>query len=183
MNRVFLAAGHYPASPGAGHEGFFEHDEAAVWVKVMVKASPDLFSEVPTGDLKSKTKWVNTRCQDGDVAVELHFNSAVDADGKHVGSGSVTLYMPGSAKGKELAVACQRALSSVYPPDRGVVEGWYRGDQSKGAYYFLERTTCPAVILEPEFVHRADVIRAGADACRKALTLALRFAVRGELPT
>ena len=28
---IFLSAGHYPSRPGAGFEGFFEHDEAMLW--------------------------------------------------------------------------------------------------------------------------------------------------------
>lgn len=180
MSKVFIAAGHYPAAPGAGFEGFFEHDEAAQWVSSIVALDAELFSVVPVGDLKAKARWINARARAGDIAVEVHFNSAMNAAGAHIGSGSVTLYMPGSEEGKSLAGVCQSALASVFPPDRGVVEGWYRGDRERGAYYFLEKTICTAVILEPEFVHHKDIIVARRDACCYALFSALRGRMRED---
>ena len=181
MAKILLAAGHYPSSPGAGFEGFFEHDEAALWVDVVSDLEPDLFAVVPTGDLKSKARFINARARPGDVAVEVHFNSAVDArTGERVGSGCVTLYMPGSERGEALARTCQGALASVFQPDRGIDEGWYRGVRARGPYYFLAKTSCPAVILEPEFVHRKEVIQSRRDAACYALFSALRGHVLGE---
>lgn len=172
MSKVFLAAGHYPAQPGAGFEGFYEHDEAVRWVARIVEMDADFgyVVEVPTGDLKSKTRFVNTRAQSSDIAVEIHFNAAANAAGQRVGDGCVTLYMPGSEHGRVLAEECQKALvAAMQNRDRGTVEGWYRGNRERGAYYFLERTRCPAVILEPEFVHHKDIIVGRREAACRTL--------------
>lgn len=172
MKKVFLAAGHHPTARGASFEDFNEHDEATLWC-ADIAARDESVMLVPTGTLKEKARWINERARLGDLAVELHFNSAVNAAGEHVGAGSVTLYYPGSDSGRRLAEAMQAQLSGVFPPDRGVVEGWYRGDKTRGVYYFLEHVRVPAVILEPEFVHRKDLIRArmkqGCDAIIDAL--------------
>lgn len=156
---IFVAAGHYPSKPGARFGRFNEHDEAIVWQRMLCEELGDDATLVPSGPLREKAGFINERCVEGDVALELHFNSAVDKEGNRVGEGSVTLYYPGSEKGKTLAQICQGALAGVFPPDRGVKEGWYRGDESRGAYFFLEKTRIPAVILEPEFVHRNELIK------------------------
>lgn len=173
MSKVFLAAGHYPAQPGAGHEGFFEHDEAVRWVARLLALDDEatgFIVAVPTGDLKSKVRFVNQRTQPGDIAVEIHFNAATDAAGQRIGDGCVTLYNPGSELGRALAEDVQKALcAAMQNRDRGVVEGWYRGNRERGGYYFLERTDCPAVILEPEFIHHKDVITGRREAACQAL--------------
>lgn len=174
MSKVFLAAGHYPTAPGAGFEGFFEHDEASRWVTLLDSMAQDLLHVVPTGTLKTKAQFINARCQPGDIAVELHFNSAENANGEHIGQGSVTLYCPGSNKGQRLADCMQNELAKVFSPNRGIVEGWFRGDRDRGVYYFLERTNCPAVILEPEFVHRRAIIQSNRAAGCAAILAGLR---------
>ena len=86
------------------------------------------------------------------------FNAATDSRGTNVGRGSETLYYPGSDKGKALAEACQSALEELFPPNRGAKEGYYRMDPARGPDFFLAKTKCPAVIVEPEFVHRFALI-------------------------
>lgn len=106
------------------------------------------------------------------MAAEIHFNSAINANGKHVGSGCETLYYPGSAKGKIIAEEIQKAMRwSLGNKDRGIKEGWYRQDHpgrvdyhgdvegDETILYFLEKTRCPAVIIEPEFIHHQTFIR------------------------
>lgn len=168
--KIFVAAGHHATRPGAGRDGFYEHDEAVRWVdELMTQDNRGLLIRVPDGELKKKVDFINYRCRWDDLAVEVHFNAAVDNDGKDVGSGCVTLYMPGSEDGERFARLCQTALTSVFQPDRGVVEGWYRGEKSRGAYFFLEKTRCVATILEPEFVRHREVIQNGRVAACAAL--------------
>lgn len=171
--KIFVAAGHHATRPGAGRDGFYEHDEAVRWVDELMSIDKDaaspLLIRVPDGELKKKVDFINYRCRWDDLAVEVHFNAALDKDGKDIGSGCVTLYMPGSDGGKTFARTCQTTLAAVFPPDRGVVEGWYRGEKARGAYFFLEKTRCVAVILEPEFVRHKDVIQAGRVAACAAL--------------
>lgn len=183
MPKVFIAAGHHPKAPGAGFEGFYEHDEADRWLDEMFKLDLDgrVLVRIPTGPLKDKADFVNRRCAPGDVALELHFNSAVNAAGERVGSGSVTLYCPNSEEGMQLAHAAQEVLKAHFPPDRGIVAGWYRGDQTRGGYYFLERTRCPAIILEPEFVHHRDLIQAKRAEVAPAIAVAMAAYVGEKL--
>ena len=156
---IFISAGHYPSAPGAKWERFVEHDEAVIWAQKLHEQLPDNSLLVPTGVLKSKVAFINERIMNGDYALEIHFNAARDGNGNPVGKGSETLYYPGSDTGKSFAILCQSVLAEIFMPDRGVKEGWYRMDPSRGADFFLAKTKCPAVILEPEFVHRAAIIQ------------------------
>ena len=170
---IFVSAGHHPAAPGATHERFTEYDEAIIWAEKLVELLGDEGMLVPTGVLQSKVDYINSRLINGDIALEIHFNAAADGDGNPVGRGSETLYYPGSAKGEALATAVQAALADVFPPDRGVKEGWYRMDPNRGPDFFLKRTKCPAVILEPEFVHRNDIIIEKRDEAVEKLAIVL----------
>jgi hypothetical protein len=49
-------------------------------------------------------------------------------------------------------------LAENFPPSRGIKEGWYRMNKENGPDFFLDKSKCPAVILEPEFVHRSELI-------------------------
>jgi len=154
---IFISAGHHPGSPGATHERFIEHDEAVIWADTFdIKMGIDCVM-VPPGTLQSKVNFINARLMNGDIAIEIHFNSAMK-DGKHVGRGCETLYYPGSESGLHIAQLCQQALEQCFPPSRGVKEGWYRMDPKRGPDFFLARTKCPAVIIEPEFVHHSELI-------------------------
>jgi len=160
---IFISAGHHPGSPGATCDRFIEHDEAMLWAEKMVHdLGDDNGHLVPAGTLQSKVNYINTRIMSGDITIEIHFNSAI-ANGKHVGRGCETLYYPGSESGKHIATQCQEALTLVFPPSRGVKEGWYRMDPERGPDFFLARTKCPAVIIEPEFVHHSEKIMENRD--------------------
>lgn len=156
---IFISAGHYPSAPGAKFERFIEHDEAILWADALCAELNSESLRVPSGVLKDKVQFINERIMNNDIAVEIHFNAALDANGVNVGRGCESLYFPGSEKGKVLAETCQAALTDLFPPSRGVKEGWYRMDPSRGPDFFLARTKCIAVILEPEFVHRAEIIQ------------------------
>lgn len=170
---IFISAGHYPSAPGASWERFIEHDEACIWIDLLYQLMPDTCIKVPTGVLRSKTDFINRRCMDNDVAIEVHFNAARDSNNNPIGKGCETLYYPGSESGELLAKLCQEALAENYEPDRGIKEGWYRMDPNRGADFFLKKTKCTAVILEPEFVHRSDIIIAKRDAAIESLVCAL----------
>jgi len=186
---IFISAGHYPSHPGAKYDRFIEHDEACIWMDMLVERinangddeSPAVKSmKVPTGVLKSKVEFINERALNGDVAVEIHFNAATNAKGENVGRGCETLYYPGSEAGKVLATLCQDVLAIIYPPDRGVKEGWYRMDPARGADFFLAKTKCPAVILEPEFVHRSELIIENRETAVDKLAAALTGEYNGH---
>lgn len=170
---IFISAGHYPSAPGAKWERFIEHDEAVIWADELV-AAIDRAMRVPAGVLKDKVQFINERTMNGDIAVEVHFNAARDSNNNPIGRGSETLYYPGSYKGQQLAELCQASLEKFYPPNRGAKEGWYRMNPDNGPDFFLAKTKCPAVIIEPEFVHRADIIHQYRDRAIEDLAEALK---------
>ena len=155
---IFISAGHYPSAPGAKWERFIEHDEAIIWQRMLCELLGKKSLVVPVGILRDKISFINERVMNGDIALEIHFNAARDSNNNPIGRGCETLYYPGSEAGKHIATLCQDALSTLFPPDRGVKEGWYRMDPKRGPDFFLVRTKCSAVIIEPEFVHRSDII-------------------------
>lgn len=165
---IAISPGHYPEKPGACHDGFCEYDEAVRWADLLCDLlGPGNAVRVPGKHLKDKVAFINARTPGIAVAVDIHFNAAADAEGNPVGRGCETLYMPDSDDSKCLAEACHAALVSVFTPDRGVKEGWYRMQKKFGPDFFLAKTPCPAIIIEPDFIHRRELITAGREeACR-----------------
>jgi len=163
---ILISAGHHPGKRGAHFEDFYEHDEAVLWATLIVHNLGSEGMLVPADVLRKKVNFINAMRPS--IAMEIHFNSAVDEDGKHVGRGCETLYYPGSVEGKKIADRVQATLANIFPPDRGVKEGWYRMNKDFGPDYFLARTSCASIIIEPEFVHRKDIIETNRiEACAK----------------
>lgn len=187
---ILLGAGHYPESPGAcfpsSNRDWCEHEEANRWVNAIAIHLRLLESVIvyPTGPLGNKVAYINDR--KADLAVEIHFNS--DPSGK--GHGSETLYCPGSAKGRVIANIVQKTLGSMLGPNRGVKEGWYRQDQpghedypgdvegDEKPDYFLIKTSCPALIIEPAFIHDRSAIEANRDIVSEVLAGSIHAAAR-----
>jgi N-acetylmuramoyl-L-alanine amidase len=179
---LILSPGHYPADPGAcfqaGQRLYCEHGEALDWVhriahyarqRVMVDIAPGLW-------LGDKVRWINRHAPRAELAAEIHFNS----DPKRAGRGSETLYCPGSEAGALAARIVQGSMAGLFPPDRGAIEGWYRMDRpghvdypgdvegDERVDYFLKATACPALILEPEFIHNRQKLHDQRDtACER----------------
>jgi hypothetical protein len=170
-----ISAGHHPYAKGATYGDFTEFDEACIWQRKLCEYLGSRAVAVPHGKLWEKVHFINNQ-PDVECAVEIHFNSAQQLtnpnwseDGeepvyKHVGRGCETLIYPGSTVGRALGEAVQRKLSIIYEPNRGVKDGWYRMDQSNGPDFFLAKTRCTAIIVEPEFVQNAAKIQEARDA-------------------
>lgn len=162
---ILVSAGHHPGQTGAHFDDFVEHDEAMLWVVEIARLLGPRGLVVPPGTLARKVDFINRHSPS--LAIEIHFNDAwkdKNSDGivqrdEHVGHGCLTLYMPGSDRGRSLATAVQNSIAQMFLPDLGVREGWYRLDQSRGPDFFLARTVCPAIIVEPDFVTNAKRIR------------------------
>lgn len=175
---IFISAGHHPASPGAKFSDratgveYVEHDEAKIWASLIAHHLGSAAIVVPTGHLRSKVAFINERAEPRSLAIEVHFNAAV-LDGVNVGKGSETLYYPGSTAGEALAEAVQDVLAIHFPPSRGIREGWYRENRQNGPDFFLAHTKPPAVILEPEFIHRLGLARERREVVCKSLATAL----------
>lgn len=159
MKRIAISAGHFPEKAGARYGGLVEHDLANTWIDIIFDVFDSIFDfdkdeplfdlvPVPTGTLKEKVAFINRH--DFDYAIELHFNSA-----HVVATGCETLHMPGSFRGKEFAFIIQDYMvEALKIRDRGVKEGlyWSSRERTNTPLYFLRRTDCPAVIIEPEFL-------------------------------
>ena len=169
---ILISAGHHQTKAGACFEDFCEFDEAARWAKLIVEMiGDDKALLVPFGVLKDKVAFINERAQNS-IAIEIHFNSAkvwedLDKDGvvdegevRNIGKGAMTLHYPKSAKGIELAINVQEAVQPIFGKSwKGVMEGYYRMNPKFGVDYFLAKTKCPSIIVEPEFIHRKEVIQ------------------------
>ena len=93
-----------------------------------------------------------------DICLDIHLNSSVS---KYV-RGTETLHS-GSFKSICLAEKVQKELVACLEiPNRGIKKGYYRMDENNSVLYFLRKTLCPAIILEPLFMSNqfdADFIR------------------------
>lgn len=156
MTKIAISIGHNPSQRGAVFEDLIEFELATEWVNEILDQYDDNYDSlgyelvlVPSGSLKDKVKFINN--EQCDYAIEIHFNSVAN----HVVSGFETLYMPASVRGKVFAQAMQSSLQpTINNRDRGVKEGryWSSSEQSNTPLYFLRRTKCPAIIIEPEFL-------------------------------
>ena len=169
--KYFISAGHTNDSNGANFEGkFFEHTEALIWRNIICQL---LYVEpVPIGSLKDKVNYINKHAEADSIAIEIHFNSAMRG-GEHIGKGAETLYHPGSIRGKELANKIQGELLKSFSPDRGIKEGYYQMNPKKPVDYFLAKTKCPAIIIEPDFIHRHEIITYARGTCCRNIVRAL----------
>jgi hypothetical protein len=172
---IALSAGHYPGAKGAAVGDFNEHDEAVLWVReIYALMGVQRSAIVPTGTLSEKCTWINAR--KFTAAVEVHFNSLYADQTVAAEQGCMTLFMPGSSKGRELAERCHAAYVDLFLPDLHVREGYYRLDPKFGPDFFLARTNCPAVILEPEFIDRKEKIMVQrAEACQRLAAVLVEY--------
>ena len=163
---IFLSIGHYADEPGACFGDFCEHEEAAAWVAHIAYRCQQNGHDVlivPSGKLTDKVSYINDRTVEGDLAVEMHFNS----DAQQAGHGALTLYYPGSVKGKVMAQRVQAAMEPLMGRHwDGAMPGYYRMDPRNKPDYFLRATDCTALILEPAFIHDRQLIESKRrDAC------------------
>lgn len=161
---LFVSAGHHANDPGAVFGDFIEHEEAVRWRDLIVAS---LFMQeqpaiaVPTGTLIDKVSFINKAASKAhSIAIEVHFNAGGTPG---VTAGSETLYCPGSQAGEMMARIVQERIADIFMPDRGIKPGYFRMEPSKPVDFFLRKTRCPAVIIEPEFVHNAVKIRANRE--------------------
>jgi len=175
---IFISAGHYNESRGAHFEDFYEYPETVYWATQIVRElqNKNLKAEfAPVGSLSEKIHHINHA--NPDVAVEIHFN----ADTKQAGKGSETLYCPGSSEGKKFAELVQDELAELFEPSRGVKEGWYQLNPEKGPDRFLKYTACPAIIVEPEFVHhKRKIIDNRKEGCKAIARGIFRYVTRAS---
>lgn len=182
---IFISAGHHEQSRGAKFNNLTEFALATIWVKKLVELLNEKCFRVPGGRLQDKVDFINNWADKDSLAVEIHFNSAkmwkdLNRDGiidddemVHVGRGSETLYYPGSTKGKSAALTVQDSLGNIMKPNRGAKEGWYRMNPENGPDFFLKKTNCTALIIEPEFIDNTEALRDNFDEACYAIASSL----------
>jgi len=180
---ILVSAGHHEGAQGASWNGRSEWPQAVMWRNLIMTYLGDLGESVPSGLLRDKVEYINAA--NAVCAIEIHFNSA-KINGEHVGRGCETLYYPGSVSGQVLANYVHAALVKDFTPDRGIKGGWYRMDQpgvvdydgdvdgDEKIDYFLRKTNCPAIILEPDFIHRWDLIEHHRAHCCMGIAIQLK---------
>jgi len=166
---IYLSAGHHEEKPGACFNGFCEHDEAKIWCEFIAhNMGSDNALIIPDGKLKEKVDFINHRKPL--AAIEVHFNSMLTGTNAN---GCETLHYPGSEPGLKLATALQLAVVQTGIRDRGTKEGYYRMNKTNGVDFFLAKTKCPAIIIEPEFIFNKDTILNSRDAACKNIAASL----------
>lgn len=187
---IFISAGHHEEKQGASYKDITEYQLTVLWADNIAKLIKHSSLRVPNGTLKEKVGFINTAIVNSSpsekhIAVEIHFNSAKvwrdgnangvidDGEMRHVGRGSETLYYPSSKTGKRAASIIQSALGSLMKPDRGIKEGYYQMNKSKGADFFLAKTKCTSLIIEPEFIDNIELILNNEDAACHSIASSL----------
>lgn len=113
--------------------------------------------------LKRKVKLVNKARPN--IAIEVHLNSSNSEKAR----GALCMYYP-QKRSRDLARFILQGIkdATLAPilgsslPTRGAYIGHYRLDPSKAILYFLRKTKCPAVVVEPLFISNkedADLLR------------------------
>lgn len=165
MFKVALVAGHNQGAPGACHNGVCEYpltkDMMFRVAGILMDVSGIQVLTHAGGSLEDKVAWVNKMAPN--LAMEFHYNGC----GGCKAEGTETLYDPGSDNGHEAATLIHPFIvEAVGGTDRGIKEGWYHQDKpgrvdypgdvdgDEHRLYFLHKTACPALILEPEFIEQ-----------------------------
>lgn len=179
-----ISAGHHKKAEGARFGDVTEYQLSTKWADRIAEIMGDQCVRVPNGTLKEKVAFIN-QFDRKSIAIDIHFNSfkmwkdqnanGVVDDGEmvHAGRGSETLYYPSSKTGEKAARIMQGSISQVFKPDRGIKEGYYQMNKSKGVDFFLARTSCTSLIIEPEFIDNLETLDQNMDSCCHAIASAL----------
>jgi len=178
---IVLSAGHNKEKRGATFKGVSEYDIAVDWVACIahhLKTVRVAYHILTSSRLGDKVRESNSKHPT--LAIEVHFNACGNCGAK----GSEILYCPNSKAGEEIAFRLGNA-TRAYNKFRGAKEGWYKMDRpgivdfvgdvdgDENPDYFLRKTNCPAIILEPEFIHNPTQIKKIKDDYCKAIAYSI----------
>lgn len=152
MTDLVISIAHGPNSTQAIEGLFNEYTISLMWSTLLdrsLKARGIDCEIINTPFFTDKKNLVNNF--NPRLAIEIHFNEFHDESVR----GSETLYHPGSWLGKMYAVIMQQHLGKMEKRNRGIKEGWYRG-QVGTPLYFLAYTKPPALIIEPGFIDACE---------------------------
>ena len=155
MAKVYLAAGHGGADPGAVGNGLKEKDlnltitlacrDVLEWHGVSVKMSRVKDVEIPW---EQEVKECNAYAPD--LAVNIH-NNAGGGDGAEV------FHHYGGGAGKTLAENILKEIVALGQNSRGAKTR--RLDSGADYYYFIREISCPSIIVEGAFLDTAKDIQ------------------------
>jgi len=173
--KIALCPGHKHSAKGAVNKKYNlnEYDEGSIIVEHMATQLRDLGHNVTVidGGLTHKVDTINSG--GFDLAIDYHHN----ADADHLdpndyddtrGTGSMVMYCPkaktygepepGSTRRSQANTVSASIASSLGIRDLKGRPGWYWGQNSLSngkptkKDYFLRKTTCPSLILEPGYI-------------------------------
>lgn len=161
MNRIFISAGHFIGEAGASTVlGTKEADEMILTRDLLIEElesrglekDKDFFSVPDTIDLGPSITWINGRSRTGDIAVELHGNSATAS-----ARGAESYYVDGNSQRKVDAERLVNALVAAVP---GLISRGAKSDtQSQHPRLaFCRDVDIPSVLIELCFLSsRSDM--------------------------
>ena len=181
---ILLSGGHYEDKPGARYRSDSEYPNTfrmAINIHELLTYDYGIIASIiPPTSLNSKTDYVNKIHQQCgvDLAVEIHLNSAANTGEDFKVQGSETLFHPKSRLGRKYAKHVQNIIGETFTPNRGIKEGWFRGDESLGVLGFLRYTRCPALVLEPEFIQNVHIWKTQEDELCRVIAEALSSVIK-----
>jgi N-acetylmuramoyl-L-alanine amidase/Mannosyl-glycoprotein endo-beta-N-acetylglucosaminidase len=159
MGRIFISAGHFTGDSGAPSVlGTKEADEMIRTRDFLIRElesrgltrDQDFFSVPDTIDLSPSINWINGRSRSGDIAVELHGNSATAS-----ARGAESYYVDGNNQRKSDAEKLVNALVAAVPGLRN--RGAKSDNQSQHPRLaFCRDVDIPSVLIELCFLSSRD---------------------------
>lgn len=146
MAKVFLSAGHGGSDPGAVANGLYEK---TINLNTLLACQAELLRHGVTV-VCSRTTDVDdpvgqevkeANASGADIAVSFHANAGG-------GDGFEAYYYSSSAKGKNLAILCEKHVKALGQNSRGLKSGNH--------LYFVKNTKMTAVLVESFFVDNAN---------------------------
>ena len=160
MKHLILSVGHDSKRQGASSSGKTEWECARPMVDKIKQYVNSIDNQITVHvintTLKSTVSVVNRIVtkygKDNCIAIELHFNAAANT----TVIGQETLYYPFSGASKALGRKFNNILFEragwLTKKNRGAKAGWYQGIKNGDILYFLKKTSCRSLIIEPVFL-------------------------------
>lgn len=166
-NLITVNAGHSAKAPGAGANGYKEHevarkikDKVISGLKKVGVRTVDTTSDAstPSAVLAEQARKCNAQPKNGRLDVSIHLNS-------------------GGGTGCEVLYYDQKALAAKVSEAIADVAGWKnRGAKERKDLYFLRNTKAPAILIEVCFIDSKsdmDKLNAKMDSIANAIVKAL----------
>lgn len=101
-------------------------------------------------DVRGRVKLINA--SSADLLLSLHINSIYDSSVR----GPIAFYAGGKAESKRLAAAVHNNINPLFSADAKPGQLVHQSPQESNAYYILNQTDLPGILLEIAFMTNAD---------------------------